>query len=65
MITLTPAQRNTYEAAAVDTAIELLNEIIRMFKYQPTSSPEQDQLRDYNINRLYSALNQLTRISYE
>lgn len=65
MITLTPAQRNTYEAAAVDTAIELLNEIIRMFKHQPTSSTEQDRLRDYNINRLYSALNQLTRISYE
>lgn len=65
MITLTPVQRNAYEAAAVDTAIDLLNEIIRIFKNQPVSTPDQQRVRDYNINRAYSALNQLARISYE
>lgn len=65
MITLTPAQRNAYEAAAIDTAIEMLNDLIRMFKTQPAKSPEHDQLRNYNINRVYSALNQLARITYE
>ena len=52
----------TYEQYAVTTAIDLVREIIRLIEVGPAEGQEQEQLKRFNINRAYAAIDDLRRI---
>lgn len=59
---ITPDKPTSYEQFALDTAIHTLREVIEVISITSGSSDEDIAKRNFNINRVYSALAQLQRI---
>lgn len=59
---ITPDRPTSYDAYALDTARATLRELIEVLDTYAANSPEAQALKDFNINRVYSALAQLARI---
>lgn len=59
---MSAVNHKTYEQYAVSTAIDLVKEIIGMLEAGRSETREQDQLRRFNINRAYSAIDDLRKI---
>lgn len=52
----------SYEKAAIEIAVDLTREIVRLLQLVPSEGAEAEQLKRYNINRAYSAIDHLQRI---